>query len=282
MESAEVAAVDDPFLPQPYRVERRRRELVGAVTLELAPLAGERPDFLPGQFNMLYVFGVGEVAVSLSGDADRGRTLVHTIRNVGAVSGALTRLEVGASLGVRGPFGSAWPLAEAEGADLLFVAGGLGLAPLRPAIYAALAQRERYGRVVIMVGSRTPGDILYHRELERWRRRPDLEVLLTVDYGEAGWNGHVGVVPALIPHAGLDPRETLALVCGPEVMMRFTATALLAAGLDAGCIHLSMERNMKCAIGLCGHCQFGPLFVCKDGPVLPLERIAGILAVSEI
>lgn len=277
-----MAACADPLLPQPYRVERRRRELVGAVTLELAPLAGERPAFLPGQFNMLYVFGVGEVAVSLSGDAERGATLVHTIRNVGAVSGALTRLEVGAGLGVRGPFGSAWPLAEAEGADLLFVAGGLGLAPLRPAIYAALARRERYGRVVLMVGSRTPADILYRRELERWRRRPDLEVLLTVDYADAGWRGHVGVVPALIPHAGLDPRETLALVCGPEVMMRFAANALLAAGIDAGRIHLSMERNMKCAVGLCGHCQFGPFFVCRDGPVLSLERIGGILAVPEI
>lgn len=272
----------DPFLPQPWRVERRRRELIGAVTLELAPLAGERPDFAPGQFNMLYVFGVGEVAISLSGDAERGTTFVHTLRNVGAVSGALSRLEVGASVGVRGPFGRGWPLAEAEGADVLLVAGGLGLAPLRPALYALLARRERYGRVVVMVGSRSPADILYRRELEHWRRRPDLEVLLTVDHADAGWRGHVGVVPALIPHAGLDPAKTLALVCGPEVMMRFTANALLAAGVGAGRIHLSMERNMKCAVAQCGHCQFGPFFVCKDGPVLRYDRIGGILAVPEI
>lgn len=272
----------DPFLPQPWRVERRRRELIGAVTLELAPLAGERPDFAPGQFNMLYVFGVGEVAISLSGDAERGTTFVHTLRNVGAVSGALSRLEVGASVGVRGPFGRGWPLAEAEGADVLLVAGGLGLAPLRPALYALLARRERYGRVVVMVGSRSPADILYRRELEHWRRRPDLEVLLTVDHADAGWRGHVGVVPALIPHAGLDPAKTLALVCGPEVMMRFTANALLAAGVGAGRIHLSMERNMKCAVGQCGHCQFGPFFVCRDGPVLRYDRIATILAVPEI
>lgn len=272
----------DPFLPQPWRVERRRRELIGAVTLELAPLAGERPDFLPGQFNMLYVFGVGEVAISLSGDAERGTTFVHTLRNVGAVSGALSRLEVGASVGVRGPFGRGWPLAEAEGADVLLVAGGLGLAPLRPALYALLARRERYGRVVVMVGSRSPADILYRRELEHWRRRSDLEVLLTVDHADAGWRGHVGVVPALIPHAGLDPAETLALVCGPEVMMRFTANALLAAGIRPERIHLSMERNMKCAVGQCGHCQFGPFFVCKDGPVLRYDRIATILAVPEI
>ncbi|NHN77757.1 Ni/Fe hydrogenase subunit gamma [Azotobacter chroococcum] len=272
----------DPFLPQPWRVERRRRELIGAVTLELAPLAGARPDFLPGQFNMLYVFGVGEVAISLSGDTERGTTFVHTLRNVGAVSGALSRLEVGASVGVRGPFGRGWPLAEAEGADVLLVAGGLGLAPLRPALYALLARRERYGRVVVMVGSRSPADILYRRELEHWRRRPDLEVLLTVDHADAGWRGHVGVVPALIPHAGLDPAKTLALVCGPEVMMRFTANALLAAGVGAGRIHLSMERNMKCAVGQCGHCQFGPFFVCKDGPVLRYDRIGTILAVPEI
>ncbi|TBW12808.1 Ni/Fe hydrogenase subunit gamma [Azotobacter chroococcum subsp. isscasi] len=272
----------DPFLPQPWRVERRRRELIGAVTLELAPLAGTRPDFAPGQFNMLYVFGVGEVAISLSGDAERGTTFVHTLRNVGAVSGALSRLEVGASVGVRGPFGRGWPLAEAEGADVLLVAGGLGLAPLRPALYAILARRERYGRVVVMVGSRSPADILYRRELEHWRRRPDLEVLLTVDHADAGWRGHVGVVPALIPHAGLDPAKTLALVCGPEVMMRFTAHALLAAGVGAERIHLSMERNMKCAVGQCGHCQFGPFFVCKDGPVLRYDRIGTILAVPEI
>ncbi|GAB3468747.1 FAD/NAD(P)-binding protein [Azotobacter salinestris] len=275
-------AAPDPFLPQPWRVERRRRELIGAVTLELAPLAGERPDFLPGQFNMLYVFGVGEVAISLSGDAERGTAFVHTVRNVGAVSGALTRLEVGASIGVRGPFGSGWPLAEAEGADVLLVAGGLGLAPLRPAVYALLARRERYGRVVIMVGSRSPEDILYRRELEHWRRRSDLEVLLTVDHADADWRGHVGVVPALIPHAGLDPVETLALVCGPEVMMRFTANALLAAGIRPERIHLSMERNMKCAVAQCGHCQFGPFFVCREGPVLRYDRIAGILAVPEI
>lgn len=272
----------DPFLPQPWRVERRRRELIGAVTLELAPLAGARPDFAPGQFNMLYVFGIGEVAISLSGDAERGTTFVHTLRNVGAVSGALTALQVGASVGVRGPFGRGWPLAEAEGADVLLVAGGLGLAPLRPALYAILARRERYGRVVIMVGSRSPEDILYRRELEHWRRRSDLEVLLTVDHADADWRGHVGVVPALIPHAGLDPAETLALVCGPEVMMRFTANALLAAGIRPERIHLSMERNMKCAVGQCGHCQFGPFFVCKDGPVLRYDRIGTILAVPEI
>ncbi|SEI83952.1 NAD(P)H-flavin reductase [Azotobacter beijerinckii] len=275
-------ALADPFLPQPYRVERRRRELAGTVTLELAPLAGACPAFAPGQFNMLYAFGVGEAAISLSGAPASQATFVHTVRHVGAVSGALAGLEPGATVGVRGPFGRGWPLAAAEGADVLVVAGGLGLAPLRPAIYAILARRERYGRVVILVGSRSPAEILYRRELERWRQRSDLEVRVTVDHADAGWRGHVGVVPALIPRAGFDPQDTLALVCGPEVMMRFAANALLAAGIKAGRIHLSLERNMKCAIGLCGHCQFGPSFVCKDGPVMSLERIAEILAVPEI
>lgn len=277
-----MATLADPFLLQPYRVEQRRRELIGAVTLELASLAGERPELLPGQFNMLYMFGVGEVAISLSGNAAHGTTFVHTIRNVGAVSGALARLEVRASVGVRGPFGSGWPLEEAEGADVLLIADGLGLAPLRPAIYAILARRERYGRLVILVGSRSPADILCRRELERWRRRSGLEVLLTVDHADADWRGHVGVVPALIPHAGLAPMETLALVCGPEVMMRFTANALLVAGVRPERIHLSMERNMKCAVAQCGHCQFGPFFICREGPVLGLDRIGSILAVPEI
>jgi len=272
----------DPFLPQPYRVERRRRELAGTVTLELAPLSGSRPACAPGQFNMLYAFGVGEVAISLSGDPAGQATFVHTVRDVGAVSGALARLEPGATLGLRGPFGSGWPMDAAEGADVLFIAGGLGLAPLRPAILAVLAHRERYGRVAILVGSRSPAEILYRRELERWRRRLDIQVEVTVDHAGAAWCGHVGVVPGLVARADFEPRDALAMVCGPEVMMRFTASALLAAGVAAERIHLSMERNMKCAIGLCGHCQFGPAFVCKDGPVMRFDRIAGILAVPEI
>ncbi len=271
----------DPLRPQLYRVERVRRELADTTTLELAPLAGPRPGFEPGQFNMLYAFGVGEVAVSISGATDAA-CFVHTVRDVGAVSGALARLGPGATVGLRGPYGSHWPVAAARGADVLFVAGGLGLAPLRPAIYEVLAHRAQYGRVVVLVGSRNPASLLYPDELREWRGRFDTEVQLTVDHADASWHGHVGVVPALIRRVALDASDAVAMICGPELMMRFTVAALREAGIDPERIFLSMERNMKCAVGLCGHCQFGAAFICKDGPVMRFDSIAEILAVREI
>lgn len=275
------ASAADPLVPRLYRVDRITRELADTVTLDLAPLVGSRPPFEPGQFNMLYAFGVGEAAISMSGDRN-GTGLVHTVRDVGAVSGAITRLSPGATLGIRGPFGTGWPVKQAEGADIVIVAGGLGLAPLRPAIYHVLANRDRYGRVVVLFGSRSPKDMLYRRELEQWRQRLDVDIEVTVDHADAGWRGNVGVVPTLIARAAFDPRAAVAFVCGPEMMMRFTVNALLAARLPPDRIHVSMERNMKCAIGLCGHCQFGPAFICKDGPVLRFDRIADIFAMREI
>jgi NAD(P)H-flavin reductase len=276
------ASPADPFMPLSYRVTQVRRELADTVSLTLAPLAGTRPPFAPGQFNMLYAFGVGEVAISMSGSLRDTAGFVHTVRDVGAVSGALARLEAGATLGLRGPFGTGWPVAAAEGADIVIVAGGVGLAPLRPAIYEVMENRARYGRVAILFGSRSPADLLFRHELEQWRQRLDLDIQVTVDHADTGWRGHVGVVPALIPRVAFDPGDTVALVCGPEVMMRFAATALHDAGIAAQHIWLSMERNMKCAVGLCGHCQFGPDFVCRDGPVMRYDRIADILAVREI
>jgi NAD(P)H-flavin reductase len=277
-----VTALVDPFVPLPYRVGRVRRETRDITTLELAPVTGERPEYQPGQFNMLYVFGIGEVAISVSGDPATSGSYVHTVRDVGVVSGAIARLGAGATLGLRGPYGTPWPVEVAEGNDVVFVAGGLGLAPLRPAIYHVLARRGQYGRVVILYGTRSPSDILFRQEVERWRRRLDLEVLVTVDRADADWRGDVGVVPRLIARAGFDPQNAVGMVCGPEVMMRYTAEALRAAGVGLDRIYLSMERNMKCAIGLCGHCQFGPDFVCKDGPVMRYDRIADIMTVREI
>ena len=271
----------DPFVPKPYRVERNIRELSDTVTLDLAPLAGARPPFAPGQFNMLYAFGVGEVAISMSGDGKHG-AFVHTVRDVGAVSGAIAKLKPGEIIGLRGPFGTGWPVDDAEGSDIVIIAGGLGLAPLRPAIYEVLANRGRYGRVAILFGTRNPTEMLYRHELEEWRQRLDVDIAVTVDHADADWHGNVGVVPALIPRAAFDPHKGVALICGPEVMMRFTVNALRDAGLAADRIYVSMERNMKCAIGLCGHCQFGPTFVCKDGPVLRYDRIANIFAMREI
>jgi len=276
------ALAADAFLPEPYRVVAARSEIHDVATLDLVPISGAVPAYLPGQFNMLYVFGVGEVAISISGDATNRSRIVHTVRNVGAVSGAIAALESGAVLGLRGPYGTAWPVAEAEGKDVVIVAGGLGLAPLRPAIYHVLANRGRYGRIVILYGAREPGDILFRHEVESWRQRLDVSIEVTVDHADPSWHGHVGVVPRLIGRASFDPAETVAMVCGPEVMMRFSATALADAGVAPADIHLSMERNMKCAIGLCGHCQWGPDFVCKDGPVMRYDRIGKRLTLREI
>lgn len=270
----------DPMVPDVYRVQQVRRELPDIATLELIPLDGVVPAFMPGQFNMLYAFGIGEAAISISGDSARPRTFVHTVRDVGKVSGAIAKLAPGAMVGVRGPFGTAWP--NAEGNDVVIVAGGLGLAPLRPAIYRVLAHRERYGQVAILYGTRTPAELLFATELARWRQRLDVQVMVTVDHADATWHGDVGVVPRLIPRASFDPGHTVAMVCGPEVMMRYTAQGLLGAGVPATQIHLSMERNMKCAIGLCGHCQFGPDFICKDGPVMTYDRIGSALTVREL
>ncbi len=272
----------DPFLPQPYRVMSVTRELHDTVTLEIVPADGKRPNFNPGQFNMIYVFGVGEIAISISNGPSEGNSFVHTVRDVGAVSGAIASLQEGSIIGVRGPFGTGWPVAKGEGSDIVFVAGGLGLAPLRPAIEAVLARRERFGRVSILFGCRNPNEILYREQLGQWRQFLDLDIEVTVDHSDTDWRGNVGVVPDLVSKASFDPDDTIALVCGPEVMMRFTTIALHDAGLAMDRIYLSMERNMKCAIGLCGHCQFGPSFICKDGPVMRYDSIANVFAVREI
>jgi NAD(P)H-flavin reductase len=238
--------------------------------------------FAPGQFNMLTAFGVGEIPISLSGDAAEPGRLIHTIRAVGPVSTALAHLGPGDMLGLRGPFGTAWPMADAAGRDVVVVAGGLGLAPLRPALYRLLAERERYGQIVLLYGTRSPSDILFRGEIGTWRRRLDIDIEVTVDHAAQDWRGHVGVVTTLIPRASFDPMHAIALVCGPEVMMRFVIAALRDAGIDDEAIYLSMERNMKCAVGFCGHCQFGSMFVCRDGPVFRYDRVRDRLGLKEI
>jgi len=275
----------DPMMPRVARVRRRRRDAPEVWTLDLEIEDGNGAKsyvFAPGQFNMLTVFGVGEVPISMSGDPAEPGRLVHTVRAVGAVSVALTHLRPGGAVGLRGPFGAGWPMAEAAGRDVVIVAGGLGLAPLRPALYQLLAGRARYGKIVLLYGTRSPNDILFSRELESWRRRLDIAIEVTVDHATSAWHGHVGVVTTLIPRADFDPLHTIALVCGPEVMMRFAIAALRHAGLSNESIYLSMERNMKCAVGFCGHCQFGTVFVCRDGPVFRHDRVQSLLAVKEI
>jgi len=272
-----------PLVPRAYRVRGAARETSDTVTLALqAETAAEEVGFAPGQFNMLSVFGVGEVPISISGNPGRVDLLTHTVRAVGAVTQALAAQRRGALVGVRGPYGTAWPVEAAEGSDVVIVAGGVGLAPLRPAVHRILARREKYGRIALLYGSRTPGDLLYVHDLKQWRGRMDLEVEVTVDAAAGGWRGNVGVVTTLIPRAQFDPTSTVALVCGPEIMMRFTVRELQARGIPDDRMFLSMERNMKCGIGQCGHCQYGPYFVCRDGPVFRYDRIAPFFRVREI
>ena len=261
------------------RVRARRRETRDTWTLAID--AGGLK-FQPGQFTMLYAFGIGEIPISVSGAPGAPGPLIHTVRAVGAVSQAVTRLKPGDTLGLRGPYGTAWPVTESHGSDAVVVAGGLGLAPLRPAIYQLLAERDRYGRVAVLYGTRSPADILFGREIERWRRRGDVEIQVTVDHADSLWHGHVGVVTKLIDRAAFDPDHTVAFVCGPEIMMRFTASALGAVGVAPERIYLSLERNMKCAIGQCGHCQLGPTLLCRDGAVVRYDRVRPLLTVWEL
>jgi len=278
-----MAGLSDPMVPSPFCVRGVRKETYDTFTLELEPANGaDGLPFAPGQLNMLYLFGIGEVPISISGDPTKPQTLVHTVRSVGAVTEAICKLKRGDVLGVRGPFGSHWPVEEAAGSDVVIVAGGIGLAPLRPALYYLLSNREKYGRVVLLYGARTCQDLLYTSELEKWRGQFDLEVGVTVDTATAGWRGNVGVVTTLIPRAQFDPAQAVAMVCGPEVMIRFTIRGLEERGIGPENVFISLERNMKCAIGFCGHCQFGPTFVCKDGPVFRYDQVQAFFAKREI
>jgi NAD(P)H-flavin reductase len=282
IELAERTAAD-PMVPELFRIDRLKRETADTFTLELVPVEETTNiSFLPGQFNMLYVFGVGEVAISISGNPALTSHLEHTTRRVGVVTKAMGLLKPGDTIGVRGPFGNHWPVAEEDGRDFVVVAGGIGLAPLRPVLYHLMAQRERYRNIVLLYGARSPEEILYKRELERWRGKFDLEVQVTVDRGSSGWRGNVGVVTPLIARAPFNPSNTVALLCGPEIMVRFAAMELQKRGVAPERTYLSMERNMKCALGYCGHCQYGPMFVCKDGPVFRLDLIASIFGKGEI
>lgn len=271
------------MVPQPWRVRRLWWETEDTFTFDLtSENGGAKFQFLPGQFNMLYAFGIGEVPISISGPPAKSGSLVHTVRAVGAVTRAMGSLKHGAQVGVRGPFGSCWPVEEAVGKDVVIVAGGIGLAPLRPVIYEVLAKRQMFGRVCLLYGTRTPDDILYTKELQKWWGRGDLQILMTVDRAGQIWTGNVGVVTTLIAKAQFHPDNTVAMVCGPEVMMRFTIRELQNRGMGVNDIYISMERNMKCAVGFCGHCQFGPTFICKDGPIFRYDKIQRLFAIREI
>jgi anaerobic sulfite reductase subunit B len=270
----------DAMVPVPYRVAATRRETEDTVTLLLAPVAEAIADPAPGQFNMLYAVGVGEVPISVSGGDARG--LHHTVRAVGPVSQALCALEPGAVLGVRGPFGTEWGLEAAAGGDVIVLAGGIGLAPLRPVVQALIRSRAAYRRVAVLIGARRPDEIVFAGESRAWRDDAVIDVLVTVDQAGRSWPGDVGVVTTLLGRVNVDPEVTTAFVCGPEVMIRFTAAEVMARGVNPERIRVSLERSMQCGIGRCGHCQLGPLLVCVDGPVLPWSRVAPLLVRREL
>ena len=267
--------------PVPYRVRSRVQENADSVTLVLDPVDAVLPLALPGEFMMMHAFGVGEIAISTSGISPDG-TLTHTIRAVGAVSAALCAAQVGSTIGMRGPFGTSWGLAEAAGRDLVIVAGGVGLAPLRPVLLGALADRDCYGRVIVIAGARSQRDFLYTSEIAQWQADSRLETHVTVDVPVQGWMGETGFVTEPLRKLSLDPGRTTAFLCGPEPMMRFGAKALLDKGMAASDIRVSLERNMQCGIGWCGHCQLGPLLLCRDGPVVGYDVARPLLEVEEL
>ncbi len=266
---------------RPYVVSTVRQQTHDIVTVDIRP-EREAIAFAPGQFDMIYVYGVGEAALSISSDPAAPQLLSHTIRAVGWVTRALNHLQPGTTIGVRGPYGRPWPLADAEGRDLVVIAGGIGLAPVRPALLAALAQRERFRRVVLLVGARSPRDLVFRDDLDVWAADPAIDVHVTVDSAVRGWVGRVGVVTKLIPAVPFDPEDAVALVCGPEVMMRFAAEGLIARGMPTDRIHVTLERNMRCGVGTCGHCQLGPTLLCRDGPVYAWPEVGELMSVREL
>jgi NAD(P)H-flavin reductase len=271
------------WLPHVVTIRHVKQEGPGVVTyaLDFADRGiAHTYQFRPGQFNMLYLPGIGESAISISSDPQAKGTLLHTVRAAGNVTQALARKRPGDLIALRGPFGSSWPMEEARGQDVVIACGGIGLAPLRPAIYHIIRQRADYARVILLYGARTPGDLLYHEEYDAWRAA-GIEVEATVDIGTDDWRGNIGVVPVLFYRLRLKPNQTRVLTCGPEVMMHFVIFEALARRIPPSNIHLSMERNMNCAVGLCGHCQFGPVFVCKDGPVFTYKQLEPYLNVED-
>jgi NAD(P)H-flavin reductase len=271
------AVKDDAFLmPTWAEITAIQPEVEGIATLWLRfvdPKVHEAYAYRPGQFNMLYVPGYGEAAISISSDPNHRDSFGHTIRFVGNVTRALSRLKIG-------PFGTYWPMETMEGSDIIIAAGGIGLPPLRPAIYHILRNRSKFGKVNLLYGARTPGDLLYSAELDEWRKA-DIQIQITVDRADETWQGQVGVVPMLFYRFRIDPTRSCVLTCGPEVMIRFVVFEALARRLPTDRIFVSLERNMKCGQGFCGHCQLGPFFICKDGPVFPYTALEPYFSVED-
>ena len=266
----------NPYLIHPATIVEKIQEAedIHTYRLQLNEEATRRTfRFTAGQFNMVYLFGVGEVAISIVSDPDEPERLDHTIRAVGRVTSAIGRLRAGDTVGIRGPFGQGWPLEDARGRDIVIATGGLGCAPVVGAIEYIFRRRREYGAVRIIHGVKTPRDLLYRERFEAWRRQPDTEVLLASDRPDGTWRHHVGVVTELFERVPINAAKTMVLMCGPEIMMRLGVPILMNRGIPATAVYVSLERHMECGIGLCGHCQMGPFFLCKDGPVMRYDRV---------
>jgi len=277
------AEIQTPMRPLSFRIIETTEEISGCITMRVEPGSeGCDTNFAPGQFYMVYVFGHGEVPISVSGDPAKSGELTFTVMEVGSVTRALCSVNPGDTIGLRGPFGSVWPADKVKGRDVIVMAGGLGLAPLRPALYHMLRNREDYGNVALLYGTRQPQSIIFPQELTGWSEEALIDVEVTVDTADRNWPGKVGVVTELLKGRSVDAANTSALVCGPEIMMRFSAYALLDLGVASENIYVSMERNMKCAIKMCGRCQYGPFFMCADGPVFSFDRVERLFKIREV
>jgi NAD(P)H-flavin reductase len=273
-----------PMAPHWAEIDEIQVEAPGVSTYWLRftnPALREGYTFSPGQFNILTMPGYGESAISISSSPENTERIGHTVRFVGNVTNALSRLKVGDQVGVRGPFGTTWPMEFAKGQDIFITAGGIGLPPLRSALYPIINHRKDYGRVVVLYGARTPQDLQFTREYKQWENA-GIELMVTVDRGDENWQGTVGVVPILFYRLRLDPMKSILMTCGPEIMIRFVVFEALARRIPADRIFVSMERNMKCGLGSCGHCQMGPYFICKDGPVFTYEQLQPYFNVEEL
>ncbi len=268
------------LVPKIYKITSIQKETQDVFTLKIVAQEEKIPSFLPGQFNMLYLYGFGEVPISISGNPSQKNELVHTIRAVGAVTQAMQRLKAGDEIGVRGPFGTHWPLSQTNN-HVLVLAGGLGLAPLRPALYDLIARKDQYKSITLLYGARSPEEILYRKEMEQWKAQ-GIDVCVSVDLADANWRGDVGVITKQIYTHLTCPKNTQVFVCGPEIMIKFAVHELLRTDIDTSSIYISMERNMQCAVGFCGHCQYGPYFLCKDGPIFSYTQLKPWLNIQEL
>lgn len=288
---AKPAPQPSPWLTHAVRIRSVLKETPGVATYDIEFVdneAAQAYQFKPGQFNMLYVPGVGEAAISISSSAHSPKVLRHTIREAGGVTRTIAEGGRGMALGLRGPFGTSWPIESCFSLDplakkeVIIVAGGIGLAPLRPIIYGLCQRRAQVGRIVVLVGARSPIDLLFSHEYEQWREQ-GIEVQATVDRANGDWLGNIGVVTSLLNRLELKrPEECVVMTCGPEVMMRYVVQTAKSCRIPLSNIWVSLERNMNCAVGLCGHCQLGPEFLCKDGPVFPYPRVANWMKVQAL